>query len=246
MTTMQPPKVRCRIEILCRETALKDLGDLGRRVGDRIGSNRRSHSQIEDYCVRQLVLGRLANPDLALPTTIEMLEPDPKGGWPDALLTWSDHAISGLEVTAAGSREYQEQLTREERIASKLPDDEIAVFDSSVDGYAGPATDAVARDIAIAIRQKAKARESGQKYAAVETCDLLVYEISDGGESLSSKNTEAVSEVIHKLHFERRLPASLANSFRHVHLLIRQFYVHSLFHSPTIYRFAADVEEVAS
>jgi hypothetical protein len=241
---MQPPKIRRRVTLSQVAGALHDLGDFGRKVGGRIGANRRSHDQIEDFCVRQMILGRIGSHRLDLPASIDMLEPDPKGAWPDALITWPNGTTTGLEVTAAGDPDYQEQLTREERIASKLPEGEIAFFDSSVDGFAGAATDAVARDVAVAITPKAKARLSGKKYYAIEVCDLLVYEISDGGELIDSTDTKDVSTVVTNLHFGKyRLPASIGQGFRHIDLLIRQFYVHSLFQSPAIYRLAAEVGE---
>ena len=232
---MLPPKVRSRIEIAAREVALESLGTFGSVVGPRTGPNQRSQNKKDDFCVRQMILGLVEIESVELPRTIEMLDPDPEGRWPDALFSWPDGSSSGLEITEATSEEYQSQLTKEERIASKLPEDEIAVFDASVDGYVGAPTKAIACRIAEAIVRKGRVRNAGTKYSGVSICDLLIYENSDGSPFVESDTTEDASKVILDLRFGNHelLPAYL-DSFRFVHLLIANFYVHSILGNPKI------------
>lgn len=232
---MRPPTIRSRIELGGRESAREKLGIFGERVGDRIGASRRTQNQIDDYCIRHLVLGLLTSSRLYIPQAVTMLEPDPDGQWPDALLEWPNGTTTGAEITTATSENYQRKLTEEERIANALPEDEIAVFNHDSDGYAGEAEAVVAKDIATAIVKKTDALNSG-KYGAVETCDLVVYESSEGGLYLESDTNESISKVVHELHFgPNRLSISQDKLFRHVHLVTENFFVYSLLGDPRIY-----------
>jgi hypothetical protein len=244
---MLDPTVRRRIDLLSRESAIHDLGAFGLFVGPRTGANKRNQDQIDDYCVRQLICGLLSNPGEPIPCLIEMLDPDPDADWPDALLTWLDGSRTGVEVTAAGSEAYQKQLTNEDRIASKLPEGEIAIFDASVDGYVGEHIESIANDVRIAIDRKARARLSGTKYRGVPTCDLVVYENAEGGIFIESNDTESISKVVLALHFgPQALSSEIAASFRNVHLISGRFFVHSVLGNARIYRIASEKLEAAS
>jgi hypothetical protein len=234
---MMPPRVRHRIDISERTSVAEAFGEFGKAVGPRTGPGKRNQNQIDDFCVRRMILGLSASRNLPLPKSIEMLDPDPEGAWPDALLGWQDGTISGLEITTATSSEYQEQLTREERFARTLPEGEIAFFDASVDGYVGAPTESIAHDVSKAIMLKGRPRKAGTKYYAVPTCDLLIYESSEGGLFVESRDNEDVSKVVLDLRFGKHAPAAeLIDSFRHVNLLISRFFVHSILGNTRIFR----------
>jgi hypothetical protein len=230
---MRPSNSRATIELGDRENAKSRLGDFGKFVGERTGQNRRTQDQIDDFCVRHMVLGLLSSDRLPIPRFISMLHPDPEGHWPDALLTWADGEITGLEVTTATSEAYQRQLTKEERIANALPEDEFVAFDCEIDGYAGAAERAVAKDVVAAIQKKTDALNSG-KYSAVNVCDLLIYENSDGG--LLSNSPESIGKIASVILFgEHRLVLEQRRQFRHTHLLTSSFFVHSLLTNPRLF-----------
>jgi hypothetical protein len=230
------PTVRHRIEIPNRETALECLGDFGARVGPRIGPNKRTHDQKEDYSIRHMICGLLNSKALPIPTIIEMLEPDPEGAWPDALLRWADGSISGMEITEATSPDYQQQLTLEERIADREPE-KIVFFNAKSDGRASKPAFGIADCVSAAIELKGDARLTQGKYSGTPVCDLLIYENAEDGLFLESRDRKAVSEVVTAIHFGGRgLSTRFIDSFRHVHLLTGPHLVYSILRSPRIYQ----------
>jgi hypothetical protein len=232
---MMPPIVRYRIEICSRATALASLSAFGRSVGPRIGPNKRSHDQKEDYCVRKMMLGLLSSEAAPIPNAIEMLEADLEGTWPDALLHWSDGSTSGLEITEATSQDYQRQLALEERIASREPE-RIIFFDANSDGCAGKPAHGIADQVSRAIELKGRARTIQGKYSGTPVCDLLIYENTGDGLFSDSRAKESVGEVLGALHFGGHCPdTKFIGSFRHVHLLIGEYFIYSMLQSPRIY-----------
>lgn len=232
---MVPPSIRHRIEIPGREVALKSLGAFGGSVGRRTGPTKRTHDQKEDYCVRNMILGLLNSRTLPIPVVIEMLNPDLKGTWPDALLHWSDGSVSGMEITEATSEDYQRQLALEERIANREPD-KIVFFNAKSDGRAGSPAQGIADQVSAAIELKGRARVTQGKYSGTPVCDLLIYENAEDGLFLESRDKQSVSKVITALHFGGRGPdPKYSDGFRHVHLLIGGHFVHSIFRGPRVY-----------
>ena len=161
----------------------------------------------------------LAADRLELPVTIEAA-PD-GAGRPDFVLHWNiARKELGVEVTEAGDATWQEWLTKSESVEG------VQLIGGNEDGYVGNEPERiVVRDITDAILHKAKARHAG-KYNAVGTCDLLIYENSEGG-LLCER-----SEVIQRLMRDKASMRAQIDRFRQVHLLFGEDVYLDLFGDP--------------
>jgi hypothetical protein len=178
---VSPAVIRKTITLSSKDTAWTDLAGFGMKVGDRIGDAPRTHDEREDFCARHFLLALAASGELPYPTRISMLKQDQGGTWPDCLVWWNEGSDPiGLEITQATSREWQEELTRDERelaLSDSNSADQVVFVPASEDGWAGNAPE---RDVAALIADAVSAKAEGlnrpvPKYCGTEECDLLVY-----------------------------------------------------------------------
>jgi hypothetical protein len=239
-----PPIIRKTITLSSKDTAWIDLLGFGMKVGDRIGDASRTHDEREDFCARHFLLALAASGELPYPTRISMLKQDQGGAWPDCLVWWSDSSDPiGLEITQATSREWQEELTNDEReiaLSGISPADPVAFVSASEDGWAG---DAPERDIAalIADAVSAKAARLNQpvpKYRSTEECDLLVY--ADDASTLvagisAGDRTQPMQTLIGIFEADQRPKIDRYNRmFRQVNVLIGDKLIYSLLAEPRV------------
>lgn len=202
----QPKRVaepRLTLRLNSRTSFADDLSYFGRIVGPRRGPNARDHLQKESYCLRRWLLAMLGADRLDLPVTIEA--PPSGTASPDFVLRWDDGRPDlGVEVSEAGHASWQQWLTETES-------DETALM--SGDGYVGdPPERQVVQDVVEVIAKKARLHRDG-KYSATASCDLLIYENSEGG-FLSDRQ-----DVIARLGRNKASMASDIAQFRQIHLI---------------------------
>ncbi len=165
---------RLSLRLQSRATLVDDLALFGRTVGPRRGLDKRTQAQREDYCIRRWLIALVAADRVALPATLEA--PPAGSGYPDYVLRTGPNDVElGVEVTEAGDAIWQTWLTRTESAESPR------LWLDNEDGYAGDQPERiVVRDLIEAVARKATKRRDG-RYSAIESCDLLIYENSEGG-----------------------------------------------------------------
>ena len=134
-----------------------DLGSLGISVGPRTGTVRRTQGQQEDYVLRRLLIAWKHRGSLRLPLTVHASDE----AAPDFLLLDAD-GCRGLEVTEAGRREHQRQMTRMAR-------EERETWLVSEDGWT---PSHIVQQFRAAIWSNVRGFDEG-KYA--KPCELVVY-----------------------------------------------------------------------
>lgn len=187
------------LRLTSRETFSDDLAYFGRTVGPRRGKDKRNHRQKENYCLRRWLVAMYAADRLQFPIEVAAVD----RGAPDFLMNSGEsRVLLGIEVTEAGSANWQSWLTKNEGSGTG------AIMDNE-DGYAGDAAEqTVAYDIAERLREKS------EQYGNAKQWDLLVYENSEGG--LLSDH-ELTFRILRD-RYENSVGAAKA-AFRQVHLI---------------------------
>jgi hypothetical protein len=190
--TEPPPRVR--LFIRSAESLVEDIAFFGRSVGPRNGTRRRTHGEMEDYCLRRWLAAASASEILEPPVEVVGFSGSPNAAKPDFVLHWpSTGRLIGVEVTAAGDASWQKWLTKTERI------DELQLYPNA-GGYAGNAPERiVAKDIRNAIKKKVQSASDG-KYRGAQQYRLLIYENSEGG--LLARRGEAVELLRQEMQAE--------------------------------------------
>lgn len=241
---VSPPIIRKTITLSSRDSVWIDLAGFGMKVGDRIGETSRTHDEREDYCARHFLLALAASRELPFPTRISMLKQDQEGAWPDCLVWWGDGSDPiGLEITQATSREWQAELTKDEREAGLSginPTDPIVFVSASEDGWAGNAPERdVAALIAAAVSDKADGlNQPIPKYRGTEECDLLVY--ADDASTLvagisAGDRTQPMQTLIGIFEADQRPKIdNYDRMFKRVNVLIGDKLIYSLLSEPRV------------
>jgi hypothetical protein len=165
------------------------------------------HGDKEDYVIRRLLAAW--KKEGRIPFPVELRAETERANEPDFVLTWSNGQILGVEITEAGSEDYQKWLTQTEDST-----------DPAADGLNpfGPSIDRAAAEIAESISRKIKKYDVGS-YRATPACDLVVYDNIASGGFLDKR------EVVKKLG----TPRALLGRFRGVHLVSEPFVFLDLF-----------------
>jgi Domain of unknown function DUF29 len=204
-------KSRWEREIHSAESLADDLGVLGSWVGPRTGLFKRTKGQKEDYVLRRLLVAwkQLA----AVKWPFQVRAQDDDKGVPDFLLSWPDGTIRGIEVTEAGDEDYQRWLTEcEAQAKDETPNVLLEV-----------STQRTVDEIKKAIRSKVEKFDRGS-YEGPMTCDLVVYDNTQGGGYLDKR------VLIRGLG----RPNDLLRRFRQVHLVSGETVVLDIFGEPEI------------
>lgn len=140
-----------------------DLGSLGTWVGPRTGPARRNQSQKEEYVLRRLLVAWRRNGALNFPFTLCASNQAPQQ--PDFVLTDPKNSRLGIEITEAGSQDWQAQMTQQERERN----DGLTFHPMPV----GKKEESI-RDIHSAIRKKVRKASDGAYQNTA--CDLVIYD----------------------------------------------------------------------
>lgn len=177
-----------------------DLGSTGAWVGPRTGDSKRTQGQKEDYLIRRLLVAWRRKNNLPFPFTIFAADNEPKQ--PDFVLTDSRNRKIGIEVTEAGTEEWQEELTQLEQCQKegKYVAEKVSPYDS-------PKT--AIEEIRTAIEGKTKKAEKGWYQDC--PCDLLVYDNTSSFERITKKDVPDIGA------------SGLQTPFRQVHLISGNF-----------------------
>jgi hypothetical protein len=146
------------------DTLADDLGMIGEFVGPRTGPNKGTKGQKEDYVLRRFLAACKSAVSLRFPLKVQAGQE--RDGEPDFVFAWDDGRRLGVEITEAGSREYQAWLTASE---AQYADDETELSTSRT---VGELADAIA---------KKNARYDCGKYRQFGPCDLIVYDNTHSG-----------------------------------------------------------------
>ena len=177
-----------------------ELGSIGVWVGPRTGKSRRNHGQKEDYALRRLLVAWRQQGQLRYPLTVCATATEPVH--PDFLLAGEHNPELGIEVTEAGTPEWQAKLSQMERDESCGKDiaEEVLPYGTQQDAIGA---------IRTAIEEKSKKASKGW-YRNCE-CDLLVYD-----------NTSRF-ERITKTELPDFRSSGLRTPFRQIHLISGNF-----------------------
>lgn len=183
MSVIESVSENPRLELRLRaESFSDDLGAFGRSVRSRVGPDKRTKAEKEDWCLRRLLIALHYVEPEKLPIEVMAFEPNEARPVPDYVLKFSDREIIGVEVTEATHPDFQRWLTHTERSGEM-----VSLFPG--DGYAGDEPERiVVRDLSRALKQKIE-RYERQRYQAVPQCDLLIYESSEGSVMADSSVT---------------------------------------------------------
>jgi len=195
-------RFRWRVTLTAAGALDEDLGGIGERVGPRKGPDKRTHGQKEDYVLRRLLVAWREAGRIPFPLTISAAQE--VDGEPDFTLTFESGETRGLEITEAGTEDYQVWLTHNED-QTQSGDAVLLSKDGVIDRIE---IGNVAEQIATAIRKKSEAHARG-KYRGPQTCELAVYANTAGDGFLEKP------KVVERL---RRMN-DLQTEFRAVHLV---------------------------
>jgi hypothetical protein len=173
------PAWRWQRELRGPDTLAEDLGMIGETVGPRTGPNKRTQGQKEDYVFRRFIAACKLAGRLQFPVSAKAEHE--REGEPAFVLRWNDGHALGLEVTEAGSREYQAWLT-----ATEASSRESLVADGVTEISSRQAID----DFADAISKK-NARFDRGSYRVPDQCDLVVYDNTQSGEFVAKRELVA-------------------------------------------------------
>ena len=140
-----------------------DLGSLGTWVGPRTGAAKRNQSQREEYVLRRLLVAWRRNGVLNYPFTLCASNQAPQQ--PDFVLTDPKNGRLGIEITEAGSEDWQAQLTQQEKQRNDGLGSHLMPLGSKQEST---------RDIQSAIRKKVL-KAGGSAYQGT-VCDLAIYD----------------------------------------------------------------------
>ena len=171
---------------------------MGSWVGPRIGPNKRTQGDKEDYVLRRLLIALRTEDRLEFP--VELSATHDEAGKPDFTFEWDDGRTLGLEVTEAGEEDYQRWLTLFEEEGVVNPSPTNVPFEAS--------TTRTAAEIKRAIASKVEKHDKG-KYQGPDDCDLVVYDNTAWGGFLDKR------EIIDALG----RPNHLLRRFRQIHVV---------------------------
>lgn len=140
-----------------------DLGSLGTWVGPRTGAANRNQGQREDYVLRRLLVAWRRNGALNYPFTLCASNQAPRQ--PDFVLTDPKNGRLGIEITEAGSEEWQAQLTQQEKERNDGPASHLMPPGRKQESI---------RDIRSAIQKKVRKADGGAYQHTA--CDLAIYD----------------------------------------------------------------------
>src|SRR5262245_6082478 len=147
------PKIMLRLD--SRSSLADDLGVFGRTVGPRRGPQRRDTRQKEDYCLRRWLIAMAMMDRLSFPVLVEASTVGNES--PDFLLTFGEGSALGVEVTEAGSANWQQWLTLNEGMRRLY----------SGNGYVDrEPEDIVIRDVIEALERKLRKLDRGRHAGA--------------------------------------------------------------------------------
>ena len=178
------------------ETFSNDLGVIGSWVGPRKGPYKRTQGQKEDFVLRRFVVALKAAGRLSFPFSI-VAEHEEKR-LPDFAIHSSDGARLGIEITEAGTENYQRWLTATETDETEwvrlVPEE--------------PSTPDTADQVLEAISKKVTKFDAGS-YQSADACDLVVYDNTCWGGFLDKQ--EILSVLGH--------PDNVLGRFRQIHFV---------------------------
>lgn len=170
------------------------LATLGAYVGPRTGADKRANTDREDFTLRRVLVALREHGDLAFPMSVERV---PDGHGPDFVLRCAGRPALGLEITEAGSEEWQRRRAEFERGSDETMMHEIMDHEFQ-------------SDILKAIGKKLANVEAIKRYrAAAPRCDLVIYD---------NTQTDALSDHLGMLA-SIPAPSGLSNAFNRVHVV---------------------------
>lgn len=196
MPSADAPSVPLRERLSLRSAATfsDDLGSFGESVPPRPRSDDGEPKRAkEDYCLRRLIIAHHVTGQLLFPMTVLSAKQEHKLV-PDFLFRWEDADDQGVEVTEANDETYQEHLTDVARAYDRRlqegfqggPELEEVSFQEGA-----AAERQTADQIARAIRKKLAKLNRGH-YVATPYCDLLVFDNTEFGGFLASRDLAAL------------------------------------------------------
>ncbi len=193
-------KLRWTLQFPSEAEFSDEIGSIGLWVGPRVAGNeaKRTQGQTEDYLLRRLLVAWRKQGGLRFPFTIKASGQAARE--PDFLLIQDGANMIGIEMTEAGTEEWQKNMTRSAHESSKKKSLAVA---ENLRPYTNLGQ--ASREITEAIRRKVKKYENG--HYRNSACDLVVYDNTECFESFTESSPPEID------------PAGLVDYFRQVHVI---------------------------